>query len=220
MNTTHETANQGVFYVYELRDDAGKVFYVGKGQRDRVHHHERNARRGFNSHVCAKIRKLHEAGFNITKVVVFRTDDEKAALAEEVRRIAFYGRANLTNKTDGGDGVSNPPLESRQRIADARRGCVASEATRALQRAAKLGTHRSEITKAKIAASIRGTKHPWAKAPVNLTPPFMGRKHTPETIAKMRKAKLGHQVTQKTRDKISESKKGTAPWNKGKCLTK
>lgn len=46
-----------------------------------------------------------------------------------------------------------------------------------------------------------------------------GRRHKPESIAKMKSNLLGHAVSQATRDKISASKKGKASWNKGKKMS-
>lgn len=192
------------FYVYELRDECGVPFYVGKGSGRRLHIHERRARAGYNSHCANKIRLILRRGGKVSTAVVFETDDEHAAFAEERRLIALYGRATLTNKTDGGDGVSNPPAEARAKIAAARRGVVASEATREKQRAAKLGKPRSAETRAKIAKAQRGSKHPWAVQPKGS---FKGRKHSPETIEKMRAAKRGHVVSPETRRKISEAKR-------------
>ena len=192
------------FYVYELRDEHGAPFYVGKGTGRRLHIHERRAKAGHNSHCANKIRQILRRGSKVANAVMFETDDEAAAFAEERRLIALYGRATLTNKTDGGDGVSNPTPEARAKIADARRGVVASAETRAKQRAAKLGKPRSVETRAKIAKAQRGSKHPWAVQPKGT---FKGRKHRPETIEKMRAAKRGHVVTPETRRKISETKR-------------
>jgi hypothetical protein len=47
-----------------------------------------------------------------------------------------------------------------------------------------------------------------------------GRKHNPESIEKMRQSKMGHAVTQETRNKISQSKKGKTSWNKGIPISK
>ena len=207
------------FYVYELRDETGKVFYVGKGSGPRMYAHKGRAIGGEKSHRSAKIRQILARGGTVYPVTVFSTDDEQAAFAEECRLIAFYGRENLTNKTDGGDGPSNPAQEVRDRIAAGRRGYKASAETRQKQRERKLGTHRSDETRAKISASQRGKKCPWARelALRNLAkiPSAKGRKHKPESIEKMKKSKLGHPVSEETRKKISRTRKGTQAWNKG-----
>ena len=210
-----------MFYVYELRDETGAVFYVGKGSGRRMYAHQFKAAAGERSPKARRIRSIIKAGGKVISVKVFETNDERAAIAEEVRLIAFYGRAALTNLTDGGDGITGLSPEARERIAASRRGKTASEATRAKQRAAKVGVPRSSETRKKISAYQRGSKHPWATelARRNLASgkmDFSGRRHKPSTIAKMRAAKRGHPVSGQTRRKISESKKGSVPWNKGK----
>ena len=204
-----------MFYVYELRDQAGVPFYVGKGSKRRVHEHERRAKAGIKSHLCHKIRKLWRLGFTVQKTIVFRARDEQAAFAEEKRLIAYYGRANLTNQTDGGDGPCGMSAEARARIAASRRGKVSSEATRNRQRMAKLGTHRSEETKRRIAAKQRAIEKPWAvNSGANLGAGFAGHKWSAEHRAKFLAKRIGHRVSQETRNKISKSKLGSIPWNK------
>jgi group I intron endonuclease len=45
---------------------------------------------------------------------------------------------------------------------------------------------------------------------------WLGMKHTPETIEKMRKAKLGKKASEETKRKMSLANKGRKAWNKGK----
>lgn len=198
--------------MYELRDGSGVPFYVGKGQGSRLHAHEQRAKRGFHSAVCCKIRKLTSLGISIQKTIVFSSRSERIAFAEEVRLIAFYGRENLKNQTDGGDGLTDPSAEIRAKISAKLRGKVASAATRLRQSLAKIGTHRTAMTKTKIAATMRGSKHPWAVAVclANIASGkagFKGRKWSKAHRRKFRLARLGHVVTQETRNKISKSKK-------------
>jgi hypothetical protein len=210
-----------MFYVYELRDATGVPFYVGKGSGRRIFQHEINARAGKVSHVCCKIRHLWSLNQKVGRVKVFETDSEEAAFQEERRLIAYYGREKLTNETDGGDGTSNPSKEVREKIASSRRGKKATAVTRHRQRMAKIGTHVSEETKAKISAAMRGSKHPWASRPRSdayrkkMSAVKRGIKMPPGTGAKISAAKMGHPVSQETRNKISKSKKGKPAWNKG-----
>lgn len=95
------------FYVYELRDEQGVVFYVGKGSGRRFTAHEIKARRGEQSHRANTIRKIWGRGGRVEREIVFRSSSEQEAFDEEVRRIALYGRVNLTNKSDGGGGPRN-----------------------------------------------------------------------------------------------------------------
>lgn len=206
-----------MFYVYELRDDLGKTFYVGKGSKLRMQSHKYRAKGKNNSHLCCKIRKIWASGKDYTAHIVFRSQGEAVAFEEEKRLIALYGRNNLTNKTDGGDGASGMPQESKERIAASRRGKVASAETRERQRLAALGRKVAPETKAKIAKSSTGLKKPWARehALKNLKKmSSAGRKWTARQRELFHAARVGHAVSQETRDKISQSKKGTPPWNK------
>lgn len=211
------------FYVYELRDTEGKPFYVGKGSGRRMHDHIYKARHGQQTHRAAKIRQILSTGSTVVAVIVFQTNDEQEAFAEERRLIALYGRDTLTNKTDGGDGLSNPSLEVREKIAQMRRSSQASDITRQRQRDAKIGTHRTEETKRKISRTNTGRKCPWARAQalknLEVMPSAKGRKHRSESIKKMQAAKMGHIVSEATKKKISQSKQGTPPWNKGITLS-
>lgn len=209
-----------MYYVYELQDASGTTFYVGKGSGRRMYQHKYRAKHGEQTPRADKIRELLANGESINVVVVFETTDEAKAYAEEIRRISLHGRSALTNRTDGGCGIKNVSREAREKIAKGRRGHRASEITRQRQREAKLGKPRSQETKEKISAYQLGSKHPWAERQarknLELGITFEGRTHSPETLERMRAAKLGHIVTEETRQKISNAKKGTTPWNKGK----
>jgi hypothetical protein len=207
-----------MFYVYEFRDNTGKPFYVGKGSKQRMQSHVARAKSGIQSHFYKKLRKLWRDGHIHTAVIVFETLFEEMAYAEEVRLIAYYGRSTLTNGTDGGDGVRNPSEEAKKRMIAPRLGKVVSEATRNRQRLAALKKPpMTAETKAKISAKAKGRKQPWARelALRNLSKMSgKGRPWTEQQRQLFRKARLGHAVTQETRDKISKSKKGSIPWNK------
>lgn len=102
------------WYCYLLIDPrTGCPFYVGKGQRNRINAHHQEARRGHKCPKCAKIRKLWQEGRDYTRLIVFRSDDEQAALDLEVLLISgFRARGvKLCNLAAGGQGVSgySPP---------------------------------------------------------------------------------------------------------------
>ena len=91
------------FYVYELIDPrTKKVFYIGKGTRDRIHQHEREAARGTHSRKCDMIRNILNAGLQVGKNVVQRFASEQEAYDFETARIGEIGLENLTNVYPGG----------------------------------------------------------------------------------------------------------------------
>lgn len=81
------------FYVYQLEDTEGSVFYVGKGTGDRPFSHIREAERGCWCSKCIAIRDAEE----VTIRFVYETDDELAAYKYEAALIDEYGVENLTN---------------------------------------------------------------------------------------------------------------------------
>lgn len=113
----------GRHYVYVLCYPDGCPFYVGKGVGSRVFFHEGEARNlPTLSHKLNVIRALVRKGHPVGYVIDSFHPDEKAALARERELIQIYGRHDckkgpLTNQTNGGEGTSEPSLESRMRRA-------------------------------------------------------------------------------------------------------
>jgi hypothetical protein len=103
------------YYVYTLAYPTGEVFYVGKGIRGRINLHEAEARKGVNSHKCNIIRKIWREGGEVIKTKVCEGLSEEEAFEYERMLIAAYGRKNLVNLTDGGEGASGhiPSDETR-----------------------------------------------------------------------------------------------------------
>lgn len=92
------------FYVYVLIDPRDEqVFYVGKGQEDRVFQHENDVRRGAER--TAKEKKISDilnSGQEVKKVVVGRFDtSEEAHSVEGILIHWMYGKENLTNIASG-----------------------------------------------------------------------------------------------------------------------
>lgn len=114
-----------MFYVYvHRRADNNAIFYVGKGKRDRATSQQRNI---YWKRVVAK------HGFYLEKVATGLTEDQAFSL--EIDLIAFYGRRNLCNLTDGGEGRS---------------GSVQSTETKSKISKTMLGVKKSEKTKEKM----------------------------------------------------------------------
>lgn len=139
----------GKFYVYELFRADGTVCYVGKGTRNRHLQHFGYGKKHYNE----GLRELFcDPSESIQSRIVFRTDVEKDAFDEEMRLIAFYGRADrglgfLCNRTDGGDGYGTGPMndDHKLKIASALKGRMPPHAKRM----------QSEETKAKRAEAMR-----------------------------------------------------------------
>lgn len=90
------------YYVYELVDPRdGEPFYVGKGTRNRVHQHEKDAKAGASLGRFDRIKEIWAVGLEVEKRIIARFADERAAYVAESARIAEIGPQNLTNWTAG-----------------------------------------------------------------------------------------------------------------------
>ena len=103
----------GKFYNYLLIRSNGVVFYVGKGTGNRINDHESEARKGMQSHKCNIIRQEWANGEEIIKQKIAFFDNEEDAYQLEVLLINFFGRENLANGTDGGEGGPGRPSTGR-----------------------------------------------------------------------------------------------------------
>lgn len=109
-----------VFYVYEhWRTDRDECFYVGKGKGKRAY---RMSWR--NPYHQAIINKVIRTGYAIEVRIVASNLSEQEAFDLEKERIKFWHESNieLSNMTDGGEGVSNPTEEVRKKISNALKG--------------------------------------------------------------------------------------------------
>jgi len=101
---------KSMFYTYELIDPRNnKVFYVGKGKDKRMYSHYFAAKSGkdlINTKLGNKLKKLIKENLKPIYKKVLETNNEQEAFNKEVELIAKYGRENLCNLTDGGEGVS------------------------------------------------------------------------------------------------------------------
>lgn len=92
------------FYVYvHRRATDGRVFYVGKGSARRLHH------KGRNPHWHNIVNKH---GF--TAHIVMRFENETCAFSFERALIDFYGKSNLCNLSDGGEGGSTGSVRTKE----------------------------------------------------------------------------------------------------------
>jgi len=101
-----------IFYVYEhWRLDKDECFYVGKGKGKRAYSSNRN------QHWKNIVSKLEREGSAWEVRIVASGLSEKEAFDLEVARIAFWkNKVDLSNKTDGGLGHSNPTEETRKKL--------------------------------------------------------------------------------------------------------
>ena len=105
--------------VYEhLRNDTNEVFYVGIG----VDSNRAFEKHGRNPHWKNIVNKV---GYTVN--IVYKDIEHKEAKKIEILLIEKYGRknlglGNLVNMTDGGEGLLNPSIETRQKISEVHKG--------------------------------------------------------------------------------------------------
>jgi NUMOD3 motif len=128
------------FYVYTHAKPDGTVFYVGKGNAERI----KTIRRK-NRHHSAIVKKYGEENIIVS---IVECDNEDQAFALEIQLISAF-RADglvLANKTDGGDGLSNPCIETRKKMREAKLGKKHSQETVEKRTKAITGLKRSKET--------------------------------------------------------------------------
>jgi len=91
-------------YVYGLIDPrTGGMFYVGKGNGDRMNLHETPARRGKPGRKNDLIREILASGLRVRAVILEEFDNDDEAFAAEKRLIAEH-KGTLLNMNGGGGG--------------------------------------------------------------------------------------------------------------------
>lgn len=208
----------GSHYVYVLFRQTGEPFYVGLGQGDRWLEHERTVKRG-RSYKDNILAAMKDAGLEVPKVKVREGLSKAQAVEIEIALIAAIGRypdGPLTNLTRGGEGVFGMSPEDRERhrrnTSAAMMGRVVKPETREAIGAAQRGKPRRKHTdeeREKIAAAGRERwGNPETHARLILTAGMVGKRHSPETIDKMRKAAAGRVNSDEARRKMSATRTG------------
>lgn len=179
MSTANKSGNASDFYVYVHRKVSnGEIFYVGKGKLDRAWN--KVARSRYWKAIVAK------HGFYVE--IVQSGMQEWWSFELEKDLIQKYGRENLCNLTDGGDGMSGH-FHSEESIAKMK------------------GHPVSEETRKKISAGNKGKKRNQAERD-RISAMNTGRKHSEETRKRLSLARQGRVFSEETRKKISDSQKG------------
>jgi hypothetical protein len=172
------SSGESKFLVYVYLDKAqGEPFYIGKTRVEKRVWDQCPSRR-----TGVFLNRFNEAE-EISVVVLPYFTEEQAERMEKylIREIGRrdLGTGSLVNLTDGGNGLNGYvcPLRRKKEIGDFHRGKVVSMETRM-----------------KMSIAHKG-KTTWNK----------GKKHSPETIEKIRKASTGRKASAETREKMRQS---------------
>lgn len=187
--------------VYGLTDpNTNTVRYIGI-TIDLKRRYRRHLADGGDSHRVRWIKKLLALGLKPGLEILEIVADELAQKAER-KWIKHYGRKNLVNATDGGDGLWNPSWDVRRKISRAGIGRQKSPAElenmrlRAIGNSYGLGHVVSDEHRAVISKTHKGK---------------VLSEETRRKISETRKARgcgIGNSLSAETRLKISEANKG------------
>lgn len=114
-----------MFCCYKLIDvKSEEAFYIGKCSLERLNRrkteHKSRVKNLNNNHCYNKIRKLLREGnnFEIVPLRTFLTEEESYEGEKELISLYRNMGYNLCNSTDGGEGLRNPSLETRQKMSE------------------------------------------------------------------------------------------------------
>lgn len=212
---------EDVAYIYSLIDPIdNSIRYIGwtSNVENRYKQHLKEARRGSKNHRCNWIRSLFSKNVLPTISVIEEIPYSKRQ-EREVYWISYYGRENLVNSTDGGEGqkgavVSDSvkryfselfsgegnPFFGKTHTNETKlklRNRIVSDDTKEKIRKWHEGKKLSEDHKNKISESLKSN------------PPFLGKKHTEEAKEKNRIWHLGKPAWNKgKRTNIPSSNRG------------
>lgn len=176
-----------LFYTYIWRDSSGTPYYVGKGRGKRAETVRQRS---------SEFNAIYALG-GCTVEIVDEFVLESQAHAHEIELIEKYGRrefgGTLVNKTDGGEGISGPSAETREKI-----------------RQGQLGRVHSPERRENTAAALRGRKIP-PEVVEKTAAANRGRKRSPEAIEKSANARRGRKHSVESRRKMSVSHTGYKP---------
>lgn len=122
-----------MYVVYALMDPNGYPRYIGKTAQSEINERLRNHLKDKTK--CRRVSWLKSLKGVVPKVeILAELANEKDALEEEKYLISLfrYLGADLTNQTDGGDGISGyrHTRETRDKMSKSRKGHFVSEETR------------------------------------------------------------------------------------------
>jgi hypothetical protein len=162
------------FYIYEhIRKDTGAVFYVGKGSKGRF-----KVSQGRNPYWNNVVKK--SGGF-IPQILLSVENEELAYLCEleridQLKRLGF----SLTNLNDGGEGSTNPSIETREKMSISRKG---EKNGRFNINSRRQRLARKEFISDEI-KSLKMRENHWSKT--GAYKPKIGYKHTEDSKNKMK----------------------------------
>jgi hypothetical protein len=189
-----------MFYTYaHIRNDSGKIFYVGKGKDQRAYY-KYNRNLHWN-------RIVAKCGYRVQILSKFKTDEDAFSHEKLIISCLRDLGIKLVNLTDGGDGLVSPSEEVRKKLSLKNLGKKRSQETIEKMRIASTGKVASEETKKKISFALTG-REIGIDQRKKLAAGRIGKKHSADFIALMSKVKVGKKLKQEHVEKISKALTG------------
>lgn len=181
--------------VYGLRSSSSpEIRYIGQTKRllrHRLMSHVSSARRGGRTYRDNWIRSILLSGDAIEIVILVEHAEWSKTEVELIAKYRSDG-ARLVNTTSGGDGVRDLPAEVKSRISAKARGRKLSAEHRALMSARRRGVPLSPEHREKMVAGIQKAY----------------AERGEEISRRLSAARMGHAVSQVTRDRIGAANIG------------
>ncbi|MFI3220234.1 MAG: NUMOD3 domain-containing DNA-binding protein [Methylococcales bacterium] len=182
-----------MYYTYIHARPDGTPFYVGKGSKRRAWKLIYR-----NKHHQSIIDK-----YGRDNILVGKLDCSSENIAFDLEKgiIKCLKRSGipLANMTDGGEGISNPSPELRQRLSDSHKGQIISEYTKQRLREVHKGNMYN-------LGRVLSEEHKQSISKGNI-----GRVVSDETRKRMSEAHKGSTITEETRQKLRDSHIGKKP---------
>ena len=205
-------------FVYKIINTINDKIYIGK---------TRNIEKRFRTHcslfshscISGAIKKYGHENFSIKQID--RAKSIRELNDKEKKWIKFYNciSPNGYNLTKGGDGISNPSEEIRNKIRIAKTGKRASKETRRKMSAKRIGKTLVEYKEIKcqniLCNKILKVRIKSKKKYCSL----LCKYSDPNLKQKLSLKHKGKIISEEQRRKISDTLKGNIPWNKGKNLS-
>jgi LEM3-like protein/NUMOD3 motif-containing protein len=193
------------YYVYFLINSLdNKVFYIGKGKRNRMYKHELLVNKGIkpnnNPILYNKILKIKKCGGYIIYEKILTNLTEHDAFNLEIQKISEIGLENLCNLHCGGRGGDNPysrTLEAKEKRASKMRGRnLSAEHRKSISETQKGVPKHSEQYKKFLSIRMSGKNNP-----------MFGKTISKENKEIISKANKGKKLSKETKAKISKFQK-------------
>jgi group I intron endonuclease len=199
--------------IYRVTCLTTNKIYIGKTIKTlerRKKQHLWAANKGTGSYLHAAIRKYGQEDF--VWEVIDRCLFAESLLALEKHYIKLYQctAPRGFNCTGGGDGIGgwHPSLETRAKLSAACKNRTFSPETRARLSASRMGNKNALGKKHKFSDEHKAKLSLAAKARKDGNRLWLGRKHSPETKAKIAAASRGRKLSVESKLKLSAAHKG------------